>query len=88
MGIQSDKKSLWWVGFWWSVSSIMFAFVNIPLAIANALFAAWLIWLITQDNSAANAKRVYKYSVAFPYVVGTIAGVQLVASLVLSQIGL
>jgi len=80
------KKSLWWVGLWWSVSSVMFAFVNIPLAIANALFAAWLIWLITQDNSAANAKRVYKYSVAFPYVVGTVAGVQLVAFLVLSQI--
>ena len=80
------KKSLWWVGFWWSVSSVMFAFVNVPLAIANALFAALLIWLITQDNSAVNAKCVYKYSVAFPYVVGTIAGVQLVAYLVLSQI--
>lgn len=80
------NKSLWWVGFWWLVSSVMFAFVNIPLAVANAIFAAWLIWLITRDNSGANAKRVYKYSVAFPYVVGTVAGVQLVAFLVLSKI--
>lgn len=82
------NKSLIWVGFWWLVSSVMFAFVNIPLAIANAIYAAWLIWLISRDNSAKNAKRVYKYSVAFPYVVGTVAGFQLVASMTLSMFNL
>ena len=79
------KKSLLWVGFWWIVSSVMFAFVNLPLGVANALYAGWLIWLISRDQSPANAKRVYKYSVAFPYVVGTMAGVQLVSALVLKQ---
>ena len=82
------KRSLIWVGFWWLVSSIMFAFVNIPLAIANALFAGWLIWLINQDDSAKNAKRVYKYSVAFPYVVGTVAGFQIVASIALAMLNI
>ena len=82
------KRSLIWVGFWWFVSSIMFAFVNIPLAIANALFAGWLIWLINQDDSAKNAKRVYKYSVAFPYVVGTVAGFQIVASIALAMLNI
>ena len=72
------KRSLVWVGFWWLVSTIMFAFVNIPLAIANGAYAFWLIWLMVKDDSAANAKRIYKYSVAFPYVVGTVAGFQLV----------
>jgi 4-hydroxybenzoate polyprenyltransferase len=72
------KKSLYWVGFWWLVSTIMFAFVNIPLAIANGAYAFWLIRLMVQDNSSENAKRIYKYSVAFPYVVGTVAGFQLV----------
>jgi hypothetical protein len=67
-----------WVGFWWLVSTIMFAFVNIPLAIANGAYAFWLIWLMVKDDSATNAKRIYKYSVAFPYVVGTVAGFQLV----------
>ncbi|MTA58806.1 MAG: prenyltransferase, partial [Actinobacteria bacterium] len=76
------KKSLIWVSFWWIVSSVMFAFVNIPLAIANLLYAGWLVWLIQQDDSGSNAKRVYKYSVAFPYVVGTIAGFQLVVAVV------
>lgn len=72
------KKSLVWVGFWWLVSTVMFAFVNIPLAIANGAYAFWLIWLMVKDDSATNAKRIYKYSVAFPYVVGTVAGFQLV----------
>lgn len=76
------KKSLIWVGFWWLVSTALFAFVNVPLAIANLLYAAWLIWLIQRNDSSENAKRVYKYSVAYPYVVGSVAGVQLVASLV------
>jgi hypothetical protein len=33
---------------------------------------------MVKDDSATNAKRIYKYSVAFPYVVGTVAGFQLV----------
>ena len=67
---------------------MMFAFVNIPLAIANAIYAGWLVWLISRDNSAKNAKRVYKYSVAFPYVVGTVAGFQIVASIALAMLNL
>jgi 4-hydroxybenzoate polyprenyltransferase len=80
------KKSLVWVGFWWLVSTVLFAFVNIPLAIANAAYAGWLIWLIQRDDSGDNAKRVYKYSVAYPYVVGTVAGVQLVAAIVFGML--
>jgi 4-hydroxybenzoate polyprenyltransferase len=80
------KKSLIWVAFWWLVSSVMFAFVNIPLAIANTLYAGWLIWLIQKDDTPTNAKRVYKYSVAYPYIVGTVAGVQIVAANVLKLI--
>lgn len=80
------NKSLVWVGFWWIVSTILFWFVNVPLALANLAYAAWLIWLIRQDNSTQNAKRVYKYSVAYPYVVGSVAGVQIVTAIVLGAI--
>jgi len=82
------KGSLVWVGFWLAASTVMFAFVNIPLALANAAYAAWLIWLIQRDDSGDNAKRVYKYSVAYPYVVGTVAGVQLVAAIVFEMLPL
>ncbi|BAU99232.1 UbiA family prenyltransferase [Aurantimicrobium minutum] len=75
------KGSLWWVSIWWAVSSVFFAFINIPLALANAGYAAWLVWLITQNDSPENAKRVYKYSVAYPYIVGAVAGVQLVLAI-------
>ncbi len=75
------RGSLWWVSIWWAVSTVFFAFINIPLAVANAAYAGWLVWLITQDDTADNAKRVYKFSVAYPYVVGAVAGVQLVVAL-------
>jgi len=80
------KRSLVWVAFWWAVSTALFAFVNIPLAIANAGYAAWLIWLIQRNDSGENAKRVYKYSVAYPYVVGSVAGFQLVVSIVFPEL--
>jgi 4-hydroxybenzoate polyprenyltransferase len=82
------KKALVWVGFWWLVSTILFAFVNVLLAVANIAYAAWLIWLIQKDDSAENAKRVYKYSVAYPYVVGSVAGVQIVAATVFGMLHL
>lgn len=75
------KGSLWWVSIWWAVSSVFFAFINIPLALVNAGYAAWLVWLITQNDSPENAKRVYKYSVAYPYIVGAVAGVELVLAI-------
>lgn len=76
------RGSLVWVSFWWVVSSVLFWFINIPVAIANLAYAAWLVWLIRQDATPKNAKRVYKYSVSYPYVVGAVAGVQLVIALV------
>jgi 4-hydroxybenzoate polyprenyltransferase len=82
------KNSLFWVGFWWLVSTVLFAFVNVLLAVANLAYAAWLIWLIQKDDSAENAKRVYKYSVAYPYVVGSVAGVQIVAASVFGMLHL
>ena len=84
MGIQTTavflgaRGSLWWVSFWWAMSTIFFVFINIPVAVANAVYATWLVWLISQNDSPENAKRVYKYSVAYPYIVGAVAGVQLV----------
>jgi 4-hydroxybenzoate polyprenyltransferase len=75
------RGSLIWVSFWWAISSVLFWFINIPVAIANTAYAAWLVWLIRQDATPENAKRVYKYSVAYPYVVGAVAGVQLVLAI-------
>lgn len=76
------NNSLIYVSVLWIISTVFFAFVNIPVAIANAAYAGWLVWLMRRDQTPENAKRVYKYSVAFPYIVGSVAGVQLTTALV------
>jgi hypothetical protein len=55
--------------------------VNIPVAIVNAILALWLIVAQWRKPTIAQAKSLYRYSVAFPYLAGAVAGVQLVAAL-------
>ena len=75
------KGSLIWSGFWWTVSTVLFWMVNIPVAIVNAILALWLIVAQWRKPTTAQAKSLYRYSVAFPYLAGAVAGVQLVAAL-------
>lgn len=81
------RGALLYVSVLWLVSTMLFTVVSVPVAFANALYAAWLVWLMSKDQTPANARRVYKYSVAFPYVVGTFAGMLLIAALVLGLVG-
>jgi len=75
------KGSLVWAGTWWVVSTALFALVNIPVAVVNALLAGWLVFALWRTPTGSKARDLYRYSVAFPYVAGTVAGVQLVVSL-------
>lgn len=77
------KGSLVWSGFWWVVSTVLFALVNLPLAAVNAALAGVLVVAQWRNPTIATARRLYRYSVAFPYVAGAVAGVQLVTGLVL-----
>jgi 4-hydroxybenzoate polyprenyltransferase len=72
-----------WSGAWWAVSTVCFALVNIPVAVVNALIAGWLLWGLYRDPRPETGHRLYRYSIAFPYVAGTVAGVQLVVALTL-----
>lgn len=74
-------KTAIWSSFWWGVSTVFFALVNLPLAIANAALAFLLVFGIFKDPTPKKAHDLYKYSIAFPYVAGTVAGVQLVAGI-------
>lgn len=77
------RGSLVWSGFWWVVSTVLFAWVNIPVAVVNAVLAGWLIFAQWRQPTVERARSLYRYSVAFPYVAGAVAGVQLVAGLTL-----
>jgi 4-hydroxybenzoate polyprenyltransferase len=77
------RGSLVWSGSWWIVSTIAFALVNVPVAIVSAAISGWLLFANWRTPTIAEAKRLYKYSVSFPYVAGAVAGVQLVAGMLL-----
>ena len=72
-----------WGAVWWTISTVCFAVVNIPVAIANAAIAGYLVIKLYRKPTQDEAHRLYKYSIAFPYVAGTVAGVQLVAGMLL-----
>lgn len=75
------KGSLAWSAFWWLVSTVLFWVVNIPVAVVNAVLAGWLIVALWRTPTIEKARYLYRYSVAFPYLAGAVAGVQLVAGL-------
>ena len=70
-----------WGGLWWILATVCFALVNIPVALVNAGIAGALLYALYRDPKPITGHRLYPYSIAFPYVAGTVAGVQLVAAL-------
>ncbi|WP_270242148.1 UbiA family prenyltransferase [Kocuria marina] len=72
-----------WSGCWWALSTVCFALVNVPVAVVNALIAGWLVGSLLRDPRPTTGHRLYRYSIAFPYVAGAVAGVQLTVALYL-----
>jgi 4-hydroxybenzoate polyprenyltransferase len=70
-----------WSGSLWALATLCFALVNVPVAVVNATIAGSLCYALLKNPSPSTGHRLYKYSIAFPYVAGTVAGVQLVAAL-------
>jgi len=75
------RGALVWSSVWWVVSTALFALINIPVAIVNAALAGWLILAQWREPTIEKARGLYRFSVAFPYLAGAVAGVQLVAGL-------
>jgi 4-hydroxybenzoate polyprenyltransferase len=70
-----------WSGALWAMATVCFALVNMPVALVNAAISGWLLYALYKSPTPQTGHRLYKYSIAFPYVAGTVAGVQLVAAL-------
>jgi 4-hydroxybenzoate polyprenyltransferase len=75
------RKTAIWSAFWWAISTALFAVVNIPVAIANAVIAYLLVAGVIKTPTPQKAHDLYKYSIAFPYVAGAVGGFQLVVGL-------
>jgi len=74
-----------WSAVWWALSTVGFAMVSWPVAAVNALIAGWLVLLLWRRPTPATAGRLYRYSIAFPYVAGSVAGAQVVAAILLGD---
>jgi len=72
-----------WSAVWWAFSTLAFALVSWPVALVNALIAGWLVLSLGRDPTPSKARSLYRYSIAFPYVAGSVAGAQVVASILL-----
>nr|WP_275587605.1 UbiA family prenyltransferase [Arthrobacter roseus] len=70
-----------WSGAWWVVATVCFALINVPLAVINAVIAGWLLRELYKTPTPQKAHELYPYSIAFPYIAGTAAGIQLVVAL-------
>ena len=77
------RRTAIWSGIWWGISTVLFAVVNIPVAVANAVMAFLLVRGVLKNPTPKGAHDLYKYSIAFPYVAGAVGGVQLVAAMTL-----
>jgi 4-hydroxybenzoate polyprenyltransferase len=72
-----------WSGAWWLVSVALFAVVSVPVAALDLLIAGVLVVRLLRDPTPETGHRLYRLSVAFPYVAGTFAGVLLMVEIVL-----
>lgn len=79
------RGALVWSATWWALSTVGFALVSWPVAVANALIAGWLVARLWRDRTPARARALYRYSIVFPYAAGSVAGSHLVAAILLGQ---
>ena len=70
-----------WSGAWWAFATVCFALVNPLVALVNAVYAGALLYALYLAPAPETGHRLYKYSIAFPYIAGTVAGVQLAGAI-------
>jgi 4-hydroxybenzoate polyprenyltransferase len=79
------KGVVLWSGALWALATVCFSLVNIPVALVNAAIAGSLLYVLGRNPVPETGHRLYRYSIIFPYVAGTVAGVQLVGALSLGM---
>jgi 4-hydroxybenzoate polyprenyltransferase len=75
-----------WSAIWWALSTVGFALISWPVAVANALIAGWLVTRLWRQPTTTRARGLYRYSIVFPYVAGSVAGSHLVAAILLGYL--
>ena len=76
---------IFWSGAWWTIATACFTLASPIVALVNAVYAGGLLHTLVRRPTPETGHRLYKYSIAFPYVAGTVAGVQLVGAISLGM---
>jgi 4-hydroxybenzoate polyprenyltransferase len=76
---------VFWSGACWTIATACFALASPTVALVNAVYAGGLLHMLFRRPTPETGHRLYKYSIAFPYVAGTVAGVQLVGAISLGM---
>ncbi|MDQ3925751.1 MAG: UbiA family prenyltransferase [Actinomycetota bacterium] len=76
---------IFWSGAWWTIATACFALASPIVALVNAVYVGGLLYTLFRRPTPETGHRLYKYSIAFPYVAGTVAGVQLVGAISLGM---
>lgn len=71
------KFAIYWAAFWWLVSTLLLTQINLAIAAIVGLGAGFLIYRLLTKPNIHQAHRLYKYSIAYPYIAGGIAGISL-----------
>lgn len=71
------RGALIWCGFFWALSSLFLFSIAWPLALANGVMALGLLVPVFFDPTMQRAQKMYPFSIAYTYVMGTVAGVPL-----------
>ena len=74
-----------WSGAWWLLSTVLFALVSVPVAAVNLAIAGTLVVRLLRDPTPETGHRLYRLSVAFPYIAGSVAGVLLTVAIFLGR---
>jgi 4-hydroxybenzoate polyprenyltransferase len=70
-----------WSGAWWTIATAYFALASPLVALVNATYAGALLYALHRHPIPETGRRLYRFSIVFPYVAGTVAGVQLVGAI-------
>ena len=79
------RPTLVWCAAWWAVSTVLFAQLSLLVAFASGVIAVGLVSAVAARPTADRAHALYRFSIAYPYVAGTVAGVQLALAVLLGR---
>lgn len=73
------RGTVWWCVVWFGISTLLLGHLHFLVALGVIVVNGGLLWALWRQPSEQYAAKLYPWSILSPWLVGTIAGVLLVA---------